>query len=457
MSSQKTNPRAIAARIIAKVVMDGRSLSSAMDAVPAAAIDARPLIQEMCYGSLREFHRLDLIIAGLLKKPLKEKDGDVYGLLLLGVYQLLSMRVPDHAAVSETVAATGALKKPWARGLVNGILRNVQRRHESLLAQAQEDDEGLWSHPQWLIDALSQAWPDDWQDILTANNQRPPMTLRLSSAQGWTLSHKGSASTETVLKEAMVNETAADEYVGELQRAGIEARLSSATMNAILLDSPQDVSRLPDFAQGRVSVQDEAAQQAALLMGLADGQRVLDVCAAPGGKTGHMLELADVHMVAVDVDAGRLQRVEENLQRLNQQAECVVGDASQPNDWWDGEAFDRILLDAPCSATGVIRRHPDIKLLRQPEDILKLAALQAKILDAIWPLLKPGGMLLYATCSVLPQENVEQVAAFLSRQPDAQCKPLDVQWGQSVELGRQVLTGSAGMDGFYYACVEKKS
>lgn len=437
MNPAKRNSRAITARIIAQVMVDGRSLSRAMESVPPEAADDRALIQEMAYGTLREYHRLALLVAALLKKPLKEKDGDVQALLLLGLYQLLSMRVPDHAAVSETVAATASLKKPWARGLVNGVLRNFQRGRDNLLAAVEKTEEGRWSHPQWLIDALRQAWPEDWQAVLTANNQRPPMTLRLNM---------GASGVES-----------AQAYLAELKKRAIEARCSAITDSAIQLIQPQEVTQLPGFAQGRVSVQDEAAQQAARLMGLEDGQRVLDVCAAPGGKTGHMLELAEVEMVAVDIDADRLQRIKENLRRLGKSAHCVVGNASQPAAWWDGQLFDRILLDAPCSATGVIRRHPDIKLLRQQADIGSLATLQAQILDAIWPLLKPGGMLLYATCSVLPQENAQQVAAFLARQSDACHKALAVEWGRAVKFGRQVLTGTAGMDGFYYACLQKES
>ncbi len=433
MKSLKGNPRAIAARIVAQVMVDGRSLSRALETIPPAAVDDQPLIQEMCYGVMREYHRLSLIIAELLKKPLKEKDGDVQALLLLGLYQLMSMRVPDHAAVSETVAATAALKKPWARGMVNGVLRNFQRRQDELLAKVDGSEEGRWSHPQWLIDAVREAWPEDWQALLTANNQRPPMTLRVNAG------------------------TSAGDYLAELSKLEIDARGSAITASAIQLEQPQDVTLLPGFAGGRVSVQDEAAQQAAGLMALADGQRVLDVCAAPGGKTGHMLELAELEMVAVDVDVDRLQRVTENLQRLGKSAQCVVGDAREPEAWWDGQLFDRILLDAPCSATGVIRRHPDIKWLRQAEDIPALVELQAQILDAIWLLLKPGGMLLYATCSVLPQENARQIAAFLARQADAQHKALNVAWGQAAEFGCQVLTGTANMDGFYYACLEKKS
>ncbi len=432
MALPKQNPRATAARILSQVTRDGRSLSRAMETVPPAASDDHALIQEMCYGVLREYHRLSTMIASLLKKPLKEKDADVQALLLLGLYQLISMRVPDHAAVSETVEATATLKKVWARGMVNGVLRNFQRRQKTLLAQADATEEGRWSHPQWLINALREAWPMNWQAMLTANNQRPPMCLRINTAK-----------------------TSVNDYLQLLEQNNIAASHSELTTSTIRLAHPQDVSILPGFAEGWLSVQDEAAQQAACLMALEAGQRVLDVCAAPGGKTAHMLELAEVTMVAVDVDAIRLQRVEENLKRLGKTALCIVGDASMPKEWWDGQPFDRILLDAPCSATGVIRRHPDIKLLRRESDIKKLVALQAQILDAIWPLLKPGGMLVYSTCSVLPEENVEQIAAFVSRQTDAQLKTIKAQWGESTMAGQQVLTGNSGMDGFYYACLEK--
>lgn len=426
------NPRAVAARILAQVIGEGRSLSRALEDVPPALVDDHALIQEMCYGSLREYHRLSRILACLLKKPLKEKDADVQALLLLGLYQLLCMRVPDHAAVSETVSATAALKKPWARGLLNGVLRNAQRQRDDLLSKADATDEGRWSHPQWLIDALREAWPENWQQLLEANNQRPPMTLRVNTSK-----------------------ISSTDYLSRLQEAGIGASASEFTPCTIRLEQAQDVRTLPGFDEGLVSVQDEAAQQAALLMAMQPGQRVLDVCAAPGGKTAHMLESAEVEMLAVDVDAVRLQRVEENLLRLGKQAKCLAGDASTPADWWDGKPFDRILLDAPCSATGVIRRHPDIKFLRRQSDIDKLVKLQAQIIDAIWPLLKPGGMLVYATCSVLPQENAAQIGAFVKRQMDAQLIAMNVEWGASVAAGRQILTGSNGMDGFYYACLEK--
>lgn len=432
------NTRAIAACIIDEVCSQGRSLSVALE-TPEIESSDRPLVQELCYGTLRARPRLLLIVSKLLKTPLKPKDGDVQALLLLGLYQLLEMRVPDHAAVSETVAATVELKKPWARGLVNGVLRNFLRQSEQRLAEAMSQEEGRWMHPQWLIDAIRTAWPEQWQDILVANNQRPPMTLRVNQTQ-----------------------TSVKDYLAELEAVGITGQASAQVSSAVRLQQPVDVGCLPGFAQGRVSVQDEAAQLAAGLLRLKAGQRVLDVCAAPGGKCGHILETAAVELVAVDVDSQRLQRVEENLARLGLSAHLIAGDAVRPETWWDGELFDRILLDAPCSATGVIRRHPDIKILRRPGDIKTLLKLQTKMLDSVWPLLKPGGILLYATCSVLAEENVHQLLAFTHRQTDAVYQELQVPWGFWQEVGRQIFpgaegagNGTGGMDGFYYACLQK--
>lgn len=434
------NPRAIAAHIIAQVCQQGRSLSVALENASVAAQD-KALVQALCYGTLRYYLRLARIVGSLLKKPLKDKDSDVQALLLLGLYQIIMMRVPDHAAVSETVAATAELKKPWARGLVNGVLRNFLRDSDKLIIQAEASEEGRWLHPQWLIDAIRQAWPQDWERILTANNQLPPMSLRVNRSQ-----------------------TTVTDYLTELDAAGISATRSAQGSSAICLHTPVDVDKLPGFASGRVSVQDEAAQLAAPLLDLKDGQRVLDVCAAPGGKSGHILESAAVDLVAVDVDARRLQRVSENLTRLGLSAQLVTGDAVAAELWWDGKLFDRILLDAPCSATGVIRRHPDIKLLRRATDIQALVSLQAEILDSMWLLLKPGGILLYATCSVLPAENAQQIRLFTERQQDAVCRDIEAPWGHGQAAGRQIFPGEGvtadepgGMDGFYYACLEKQA
>jgi 16S rRNA (cytosine967-C5)-methyltransferase len=395
--------------------------------------ERRALAQELCYGTLRWWYRLDAMLSRLVDKPLRNKDADIHCLLLCGLYQLEYMDIPPHAAVSETVAVTAALKKGWAKGLVNAVLRRYQREKEELERKLSGAPEARYAHPNWLINAVKEAWPEQWQEVLTANNERPPMTLR-----------------------SACNHQSRDRYLEELRAAGIEAEANACSPDALTLARPQDVETLPGFAQGRTSVQDAAAQLAAHLLEHQPGMRVLDACAAPGGKTGHILEICDdIELIALDIEEKRLTRVAENMARLNMEATLISGDAASPDGWWDGRLFDRILLDAPCSATGVIRRHPDIKLLRQPEDIDDLVALQAAILDALWPLLKPGGMLVYATCSVLPQENSRQLEHFLTRQPAAREKEIAADWGAGMAVGRQILPNQDGMDGFYYACIEK--
>lgn len=430
------NPRALAARILARVAA-GASLTAALDdSLPLARDNDRALIQELCYGTLRAWPRLERIASALLRKPLGKKDRDVQALILLGLHQLTAMRIPAHAAVAETVGAVNALGKGWARGLLNAVLRNFQRQSEVLLAKADDSEPGRWAHPQWLIDALRQAWPNDWQQILAANNERAPMTLRVNARK----------------------QSRAD-YLSVLEQAGINAEATIASDCGIRLQQAIDVCQLPGFAEGTVSVQDEAAQLAAALLDARPGERVLDVCAAPGGKTAHILERNDdIELLAVDIEAQRLQRVKDNLQRLGLTANTCSGDACRPQDWWDGRPFDRILLDAPCSATGVIRRHPDIKLLRRPGDIETLLELQGEILHAIWPLLRPGGILLYATCSVLPQENERRISTFIAERPDAERRAIDADWGRATGIGRQILPGgTAQMDGFYYACLHKRA
>lgn len=429
------NPRAVSARILNQVCFQGRSLSQVLSHTLENLPDKtqNPLIQEICYGVLRDYPRLSAITKGLLKKPFKAKDGDVQCLLLVGLHQLIAMRVPDHAAVSETVAATKDLKKTWARALSNAVLRNFLREKDQRIKQAEQTEEVCWAHPQWLVDEIRTAWPDQWEEILTANNQRPPMTLRVNLSKNST-----------------------EEYLNELAAAELSAQASAVVTSAVQLTQPVDVTNLPGFTEGRASVQDAAAQLAAGLLQLESDQRVLDVCAAPGGKTVHILETASVNLTAVDIDAGRLEKVKQNLDRCGQTARLEVGDAREPKTWWDGQPYDRILLDAPCSATGVIRRHPDIKVLRRAEDISVLVELQAQILDAMWLLLRPGGMLLYATCSVLPRENHEQITAFVERCPDALPVSIDAEWGRASGLGRQILPGENGMDGFYYTCLKKQ-
>ena len=430
------NIRALAARILVDVHVSGASLTDALlNRLPALPDSQdQSLVQEMCYGVSRWWWRLDALVALLLDKPLKVKDADIKHLLMLGLYQLHYMRVPDHAAVAETVAGCVELKKAWAKNLVNAVLRNYQRRSEQLHAQLQGNTVAEFSHPQWLIDAIKNAWPQHWQTVLQANNTKPPMVLRVNLSQ-----------------------VARAEYMNQLTAAGVKAQAVAYNKSGVVLDQPLPVTQLPGFQQGLVSVQDGAAQLAATLLQLAPQQRVLDICAAPGGKTAHILELQpDLQgLVAVDIDAERLAKVSENLQRLNLTATVKVGDGHTPDDWWDGKVFDRILLDAPCSATGVIRRHPDIKQLRKPTDIARLVGNQQHILSAVWPLLKSGGMILYATCSVMPQENEWQIRDFLQSHSDAAPVHLAGAWGMALEFGRQILPGQDDMDGFYYACIAK--
>ncbi|MHB8745267.1 MAG: 16S rRNA (cytosine(967)-C(5))-methyltransferase RsmB [Gammaproteobacteria bacterium] len=426
--------RATAAHLVGAVVDGGQSLNAILPAALLALADQeRALTQELCYGVLRFYPRLEHIAAGLLHKALKRKDRDVHQLILVGLYQLIYLKMPAHAAVAETVAAARALGKDWAANLVNALLRSFQRAPDQYLTRADADLTARWAHPHWWITGLQSEWPDHWQDIVAANNQRPPMTLRVNTQR-----------------------VSRDSYQSTLQDAGLVAQPHAYAPSALTLEQPVDVARLPGFAAGQVSVQDAAAQLAAGLLDLAPDQRVLDACAAPGGKSAHLLEsVPRLRLLALDSEAQRLTRLHDTLRRLELQAEVCIGDAGAPRDWWDGELFDRILLDAPCSGSGVIRRHPDIKLLRTPTDIAALARLQRHLLDALWPLLAPGGILLYATCSVLPEENRRNVAAFLADHEDAGEHRIEAAWGHEQPPGRQILPGESGMDGFYYARLVK--
>lgn len=423
--------REAAQRALHAVLLDGRSSSTALPAALSEVDDARErgLASEIVYGVLRWQLRLASILGLLLERPLRERDGDVRLLLLAGAYQLLYTRVPAHAAVSETVTGCAKLGKPWARGLANAVLRRLAREKDTLLRRAQENEIARFAHPAWLIEALRTAWPRDWQAVLDAANEHPPMTLRVNTRLA-----------------------TRDDYQLRLADAGQQTTPCRHAPAGLTLQQALDATGLPGFADGAVSVQDAAAQLAAPLLDVRAGMRVLDACAAPGGKTAHLLELApDAQVTALDVSASRLETVARNLERLAMHAHLLAADAACPAQWWDGRCFDRILLDAPCSATGVIRRHPDIKLHRTPLDIERLRVTQAALLDALWPLLARGGMLLYATCSILPGENARQVEAFLARTPDAIERPLEVSWGRPTSPGRQVLPHDERMDGFYYA------
>ncbi|MFJ4458181.1 16S rRNA (cytosine(967)-C(5))-methyltransferase RsmB [Pseudomonas sp. NPDC089392] len=425
------NPRLAAARALAAVLSGKASLNSSLPA-QLDKVDERDrgLTQDLAFGTARWQPRLDLLAAQLLQKPFKAADADVQALLLVGLYQLFYTRIPAHAAIGETVGCADKLKKPWAKGLLNAVLRRAQREGEELLAGMERDPVVRTAHPRWLQKSLKAFWPEQWEAICAANNAHPPMILRVNRRHH-----------------------SRDAYLALLTEAGVGASACQYSRDGIVLAEACDVRGLPGFAEGWVSVQDEAAQLSADLLELAPGQRVLDACCAPGGKTCHLLEAEPglAHMTAIDLEAKRLTRVRENLDRLQLDAELIACDARDTANWWDGKPFQRILLDAPCSATGVIRRHPDIKLTRQADDIPALATLQGELLDALWPTLEVGGMLLYATCSSLPTENTEVIDAFLARTPGARELDLATEAGLRQPHGRQLLAQEGGHDGFYYA------
>ena len=443
MKSAGAKVRAVAAEVVDAVVSGGQSL----DAVIAKSeqrigTDDRSLLRMLCYGSLRHYWRLQGWVDQLISKPLRKRDRVVNALLVIGLYQIAEMRIPDHAVVSETVDAARQLRRPKLAGLVNACLRRFVR--EDLAATEPADEPSEWNHPFWLIEQIRNDWPDDWQAILTANNERAPMWLRANTSRN-----------------------SAEQYLQRLQDAGMDAELLAAVPDAVRLNEPQAVESLPGFAAGDASVQDAAAQIAARwLLGNLNSDpicRVLDACAAPGGKSGHLLEVGGdkLSLLAVDSDASRLTSISENLQRIGRDATIIAADASKPEQWWDGTPFDGILLDAPCSASGVIRRHPDIKLLRRMTDIANLAARQLAMLEALWPTLARGGTLLYVTCSVIAAENDEVTGRFLAEHGDA--FENDVLPNNNIRdlmhrkaCGYQILPGSAGLDGFYYAALQKK-
>ncbi len=425
--------RAQAATILSRLLQQQGSLATLLERTNDNAQDF-PLLQEICFGTCRWFFLLDTVLSQLLEKPLKTKDQDIRCLLLCGLYQLHGMRVPEYAVVNETVAATLVLKKQWAKGLVNAVLRAFLRDADTLLARARQSDASRLSHPDWFMQAMQAAWPEHWEAILEANNQHPPMTLRVNLAR-----------------------IARQTYLEQLSLAQLAAHPGELCGSSIYLEHAQPVTALPGFAEGHVSVQDEASQLIPDLLDLEPGVSVLDACAAPGGKTCHLLErgVPFSSLLALDNDARRLERVQQNLDRLQLHATLVCADAAQVDAWWDGLPFDRILLDAPCSATGIIRRHPDIKLLRQEDQVVALQREQLRLLSALWRALKPGGLLLYSTCSVLPLENSDVIGRFLAEQADAKHEEIPANWGVECAHGRQLLPDAAGHDGFFFARLRK--
>lgn len=438
MSQRKQRPldaRGTAVQVLVQVLDQRRSLSEALEAGlrPLEDRRERALAQTLCYGVMRSLPRLQAYLDALLDKGLKAKDIDVEATLLIGLVQLLELRIPEHAAVAATVETGRALGKAWSAGLINAVLRNFLRQREQLDMQLQKRPSAIHAHPNWMLRRLQQDWPEDWEAICAANNQQAPMHLRVNARQ-----HSREA------------------YLDLLQAEGIEAQLSPETEQGITLTKAVDVSALPGFDTGAVSVQDLAAQLAAQCLDTPPGAKVLDACAAPGGKTAHILEREpSAEVWALDNDPQRVERLNNTLTRLQLSATVRCAEAGDLEQWWDGQAFARILLDAPCSASGVIRRHPDIKYLRQANDIAALAQRQADLLDQLWPCLASGGILLYATCSVFAMENSQQLAAFLARHADAKEVPISANWGRACQIGRQILPAQDQMDGFYYARLQK--
>lgn len=419
--------RAAAASVI-DAVLRGRSLKAELAAALPKIGDARDraLLEAICFTALRQRARYDAALRAWMPKPPGAKDGELRALLLAGFTQLDELRLPAHAALSATVEATRALGRPHQAGLVNALLRRAQR--EGVPAA---DASAAW--PAWLRKAIEADWPQQAEAIFAASAQPAPLWLRANRRRN-----------------------VRDDYARRLAEAGIAISIDEALPDAVRVDEPLAVADLPGFAEGDASVQDASAQLVADALSPANGARVLDACAAPGGKTAHLLERdPSLRILALDVDARRLKRVADTLQRVGVQAQLRAADAADTAAWWNGEAFDAILLDAPCSATGVVRRQPDVLLHRRPDDIGALAALQARLLDALWPTLKPGGALLYATCSILKDENQRQVEAFLARTADARAEPLDEHFGHASGPGRQRLPGEGGRDGFFYARLRK--
>jgi len=435
LAKQKHSARATAARIIAEVTQKKHSLNGLLsESLPLLAENERSLCQQLCYGVLRWYPQLDVISQQLLAKPLKKKDADIAALLLCGLYQLRDLRIPSHAALSETVNATKTLGKQWAKGLINANLRNYQRQSADIEQIIQKSDSAQYAHPEWLLNRFKVDWPEQWQDILTANNKQPPMMLRVNKQQ-----------------------TTRSDYLIQLGDSDIRASEIEGCSEGLLLEKPCDVYQLPGFIEGYVSVQDGAAQHVAKLLNIRSDLRILDACAAPGGKTCHILEQDPKNeIIALDIAPNRLLQIEQNTDRLKLNATLIASDAADVEQWWDGQLFDRILIDAPCSGTGVIRRHPDIKQLRRPEDIASLAEQQNRLLNRLWPLLKPDGLLIYTTCSALKQENEQQIEAFLLQHPEAQENKLDAEPAQRRPFGYQRLPGDDDLDGFYYASLSHR-
>jgi 16S rRNA (cytosine967-C5)-methyltransferase len=433
------NARLNALDLLGAVLDKGLSLADAGSIAGDEAGPADPrnraFSRHLAYGVLRWLSALEWLSGQLLQRPLKPRDRDVHRLILLGLHQLWQDDTSAHAAIHESAECARLLGKPWAVAVINAVLRRFQREQDDWLVRLAQQD-ARHAHPAWLLEALRRDWPADWEAIATANNRAAPLWLRLRRDRD----RSG--------------------VTGELEREGFVFEFHPFAPDALRVHPAAAVNALPGFEAGLISVQDPAAQLAVDLLDLAAGQRVLDACSAPGGKTGHILEAAPgVVLTALDKSPERLELVTRNLERLGLRDHAGLrlqaADAAQPETWWDGTAYQRILLDAPCTASGVIRRHPEIKWLRTPQQVAAAVALQAGLLEQLWPVLDRGGILLYATCSVLRDENNRQIEQFIANHPDAELSPFNVDWGRSVDPGRQILPGEQDMDGFYYARLRK--
>ena len=418
----KENSRVIAHKAICLVALEKQALSDAL--FPDESTET-PFAKSLVYGSIRFYHHLNDIITPLIKKPLEKKNLDIHSLIVLGAYQLLYTNISSHAAINETVQIAEKIGKPWAKGFINAILRGIDRDKDSILKVAHH------SHPSWLLKKIKKDYPLDYQEIFFENNKKAPMSIRVHPSIDL------------------------GTFKDKLKKQNIFSETSNIALQALILDDAVKVSSLPDFEKGSCYVQDVSAQLAAQLVSPKEGELILDACCAPGGKTTHIAELCpDANIVALDNDEIRLLRVKENIDRLKtSNVQIILGDATS-QDWWDQKQFDKILIDAPCSGTGVIRRHPDIKLLRKPKDVSQITKIQALILDNLWHLLKPGGELIYATCSILPDENERQIISFIERFEDATNEQISLSWG-SGSIGKQQLPKKI-YDGFYYAKLTKK-
>lgn len=429
--------RAVAAIALDRIARAGISLRVAFAEAAPTLPDPRDraLLSALLHAGSRGWLRYEAALARLLARPLTRREPVLQALLVLGLVQIATLGLPEYAAVAATVEATRRLRRPAFANLVNAVLRRYLRERTAIESALDTVPCSRWSLPRWMIDMFSADWGSGAPELFAASNTEAPFTVRVNARR-----------------------TSVAGLLGRWRQAGVAAVPHTWLPQALVLAESCDVTRLPGYADGEFSVQDGAAQLAAPLLDLRAGQRVLDACAAPGGKSAHILETADVDLLALDADAARLDRTRDNLSRLGLNARLCIGDATTPVAWWDGRPFERILLDAPCTATGILRRQPDVRLHRRPNDVAALCAQQARLLDELWPLLAVQGRLVYATCSVLKTENAIQVGAFLARTPDAVAGDVvPSAFGCAAGAGRQNLTGTSGMDGFFYAVMEKSA